>query len=104
MISSRLCRTEARKRRRGHRLIDNTNANNLDKNVCTKAQVEAAKKKGWIVKEYIGNNKWAEYAGSENPTPTPKTYSVTIAPTENGTIKIKGKGSTTSPLLQKAQS
>lgn len=73
--------------------IDNTNANNLDKNVCTKAQVEAAKKKGWIVKEYIGNNKWAEYAGSENPTPTPKTYSVTIAPTENGTIKIEGKGS-----------
>lgn len=74
-------------------LIDNTDTSNPDKNVCTKAQVEAAKNKGWIVKEYIGEQKWAEYAGSENPTPTPKTYSVTIAPTENGTIEIEGEGS-----------
>ena len=34
-----------------------------EKNVCTKKQVEEAKKRGWIAYQYI--NGWVEYEGSD---------------------------------------
>ena len=40
---------------------------NFDENVCTKAQVTAAKAKGWTPKYYDGSD-WVEYEGSDDTT------------------------------------
>ena len=49
-------------------VIDNTEGD--EGNVCTKAQVAAAKAKGWTPRYYNGT-KWTEYEGSED-TPSPQ--------------------------------
>lgn len=48
----------------GFRVINNEN----EQNVITKAQVAAAKAKGWKPLYNAGNNNWKEYEGSDDTT------------------------------------
>ena len=48
----------------GFRVINNED----EQNVITKAQVAAARAKGWKPLHHVGGNSWQEYEGSDDPT------------------------------------
>ena len=48
----------------GFRVINNED----EQNVITKAQVAAARAKGWKPLYHVGGNSWQEYEGSDEPT------------------------------------
>lgn len=65
-------------------------AGNKEGNICTKEQVQAARARGWIAKEYTSSG-WSEYEGSETEEPeeeTPESEQISLKTAKNIGEKI----------------
>ncbi|WP_025842860.1 leucine-rich repeat domain-containing protein [Porphyromonas gingivicanis] len=75
-------------------VIDLSDSNQPEGNVCTKEQVAAVKTRGWIPQQYK-NEKWSEYEGSEAIDNRAITMTTKKAVGETITLEIKADGAFT---------